>query len=322
MSETATATRHAEILILGGGILGCSHRLSPDARGQARRRHPGKERPDPWRDLARRGPGRPAPLLAQHHAHAEALGRALRPARGGDRAGDRLEEIRLAAPRLLRAARDGEPPPDDHGEELRSRDAVALAAAVAGAVPADEHRGRALRDLHPERRLYRSRQRRAGAGQGRQGQGRQDRDRRARHRLHGRERARHADRDRQGRLDLRPAGQLRCGMWGHEVGKLAGVRVPSFAVEHQYLDHRSDPRRAQAHADHARSRSPGLLQAGGARPGGRRLRAGHASLSRRAASRAPSRRSCCPATSTASSSWRSSRPSARPSSTRSACGNC
>ncbi len=26
-----------------------------------------------------------------------------------------------------------------------------------------------------------------------------------------------------------------CGMWGHEVGKLAGVRVPSFAVEHQYL---------------------------------------------------------------------------------------
>ncbi len=26
-----------------------------------------------------------------------------------------------------------------------------------------------------------------------------------------------------------------CGMWGHEVGQLAGVRVPSFAVEHQYL---------------------------------------------------------------------------------------
>ncbi len=25
------------------------------------------------------------------------------------------------------------------------------------------------------------------------------------------------------------------GMWGHEVGQLAGVRVPSFAVEHQYL---------------------------------------------------------------------------------------
>jgi 4-methylaminobutanoate oxidase (formaldehyde-forming) len=26
-----------------------------------------------------------------------------------------------------------------------------------------------------------------------------------------------------------------CGMWGHEVGRHAGVRVPSFAVEHQYL---------------------------------------------------------------------------------------
>ncbi len=26
-----------------------------------------------------------------------------------------------------------------------------------------------------------------------------------------------------------------CGMWGHEVGQQAGVRVPSFAVEHQYL---------------------------------------------------------------------------------------
>jgi 4-methylaminobutanoate oxidase (formaldehyde-forming) len=26
-----------------------------------------------------------------------------------------------------------------------------------------------------------------------------------------------------------------CGMWGHEVAELAGVRAPSFAVEHQYL---------------------------------------------------------------------------------------
>jgi sarcosine dehydrogenase len=26
-----------------------------------------------------------------------------------------------------------------------------------------------------------------------------------------------------------------CGMWGHEVGKQADVRIPSFAVEHQYL---------------------------------------------------------------------------------------
>jgi 4-methylaminobutanoate oxidase (formaldehyde-forming) len=25
------------------------------------------------------------------------------------------------------------------------------------------------------------------------------------------------------------------GMWGHEVGKLAGLRIPAFAVEHQYL---------------------------------------------------------------------------------------
>ena len=25
------------------------------------------------------------------------------------------------------------------------------------------------------------------------------------------------------------------GMWGHEIGRLAGVRVPAFAVEHQYL---------------------------------------------------------------------------------------
>ncbi|MBV5325934.1 MAG: FAD-dependent oxidoreductase, partial [Rhodospirillaceae bacterium] len=25
------------------------------------------------------------------------------------------------------------------------------------------------------------------------------------------------------------------GMWGHEVGEMAGIRVPSFAVEHQYL---------------------------------------------------------------------------------------
>ncbi len=41
---------------------------------------------------------------------------------------------------------------------------------------------------------------------------------------------------------LTNAGEWRCetvvncaGMWGHEIGRLAGLRVPSFAVEHQYL---------------------------------------------------------------------------------------
>ena len=104
-----------------------------------------------------------------------------------------------------------------------------------GAVPADEHRGRAGRRLPAQRRLCRSGERGPGAGQGRaHGRG-QDHRGRPGHR---------ASRSRAGAP--RGCGPSRAiiaceilvnaaGMWGREIGQMAGMRVPSLAIEHQYL---------------------------------------------------------------------------------------
>ncbi len=90
------------------------------------------------------------------------------------------------------------------------------------------------RRLYPIRRLYRSLRRLPGFGQGRQGQGRHLRRRRTRDRLKIENRAVKAVETDKGTWTCNLV--VNCaGMWGHEIGRLAGVRVPSFAVEHQYL---------------------------------------------------------------------------------------
>ena len=73
------------------------------------------------------------------------------------------------------------------------------------------------------------------------------------------------------------------GMWGMEVGRMAGVRVPAVAVEHQYvltgpIDGYT-PVELRQHADDARPRSARVLQARRAGPADRRLRARHAARS-------------------------------------------
>ena len=96
------------------------------------------------------------------------------------------------------------------------------------------------------------------------------------------------------------------GMWGMEVGRMAGVRIPAVAVEHQYvLSGPIDgytPVELRADADDARPRSPRVLQA--RRPGSadRRLRARHRCRSATTASRRRSSGSCSTRTSTASRS--------------------
>jgi 4-methylaminobutanoate oxidase (formaldehyde-forming) len=111
---------------------------------------------------------------------------------------------------------------------------MALAPAVAGAVPADEHGGRALRHLHPERRLHRPASVAQALAKGAKDKG-------AKIVIGERATGFTVENDRVTRIETDQGAWTcdllvnACGMWGHEVGQLAGVRVPSFAVEHQYL---------------------------------------------------------------------------------------
>ena len=86
------------------------------------------------------------------------------------------------------------------------------------------------------------------------------------------------------------------GMWGMEIGRMAGVRIPAVAVEHQYVLTGPDPRlhagRAAADADDARPRSARLLQARRARAADRRVRTRHAAVRSRRAYRHRSSGSC------------------------------
>ena len=95
----------AKIVVVGGGIVGCSTAYHLGRCGSTRCCC--------WSaqallrlDLACRGPGRPAPHQRQRHPAPRLLRRALRPAGGGDRARHRLEDERRPAPRLQRRALD------------------------------------------------------------------------------------------------------------------------------------------------------------------------------------------------------------------------
>ena len=124
---------------------------------------------------------------------------------------------------------------------------------------------------HPQRRLYRSRQRRAGAWP------RAPRTRAPRSSIGERATGFKVENDRVTRVETDKGAWTcdllvnACGMWGHEVGQPGRRARAVLRGRASVPDHRSDPRRAEAHADHARPGSPGLLQAGGARAGGRRL---------------------------------------------------
>ena len=141
--------------------------LSP---GQARldRRAAARAGPaDLGLDLARRRAGRPAAHQRQHHPAAGLLGRALRPAGGRDRAGHGLEAQWRPAARLHARPLDRGPPPGDHRALLRPGDAPAVGARGAGAVAADDRRGRGRCRVPADRRPGQPVGHHPGAGQGR-----------------------------------------------------------------------------------------------------------------------------------------------------------
>ena len=156
---------------------------------------------------------------------------------------------------------------------LRPRDASALAEGSAGPLAADDDRRRGRRGLPADRRPGEPERHRAGAGA--------RRAQRRRHHPRGYCRSpASASRTATVRGVETADGFVACeklvicaGQWSRAIGRMAGVNVPLVSVQHQYIDHRADRRRAAEPADAARSGPPHLLQGGGRRPDHGRLRA-------------------------------------------------
>ena len=266
-----TTPTHAEIVIIGGGIIGCSIAYHLTRMGQTRRGDPGEERRHPWRHLACRGSGRPAPLLAQRHPHAAAQRRALRQAGTGDGPGHRLEEGGKPAPGLLAGAAAGGEARRHHGQELRPGDADHRRQGGPGAVPADDApRACIAAAFLPSDGYVDPASVAQALAKGARMEGAKIIEGVARHGHRGRGPARHAGADRAGRLRLRDPGQCRRHVGPRDRADDGHARAVAGHRASVSRD-RSHPRHAEEHADPARSRSAGLLQAGGARHRRRRL---------------------------------------------------
>ena len=115
------------------------------------------------------------------------------------------------------------------------------------------------------------------------------------------------------------SSSLCAGLWTQPLAARAGVAVPLSAVHHQYHRDREDRRRDQRSADAARSGSAHLLQGGGRRPRHGRLSSPNPMPWTSAPSPRTSPFGCSPTTGTISSRswtsrWAACRRSARPAS--------
>ena len=247
--------------------------LSPRARGLAGGGAPRAQAAHLRLDLACRRPGRPAAQQRQRHPAAQALGRALRPARGRDRPGERLEDERRPQARLHRGAHDRSRAPGDDGPQLRPRDEPPHARRGQGSVAADGRFRSGRRRVPADRRPGQSRGHRAGPGQGGAPGRRPDRRGLPRHRLSHRRWMRGRRAHRAGRDRLRGGGAVRRPVvdGARPSCRRARAARPGAAPVH---DHRADRGRGARSADAARPRPADLLQGGGRRAGDGRLRAG------------------------------------------------
>ena len=174
---------------------------------------------------------------------------------------------------------DRGPPPGHHRPLLRPGDAPAHAARGAGAVAADDRRGRGRCRVPAHRRPGQPLGHHPGAGQGRAHGGRDLARRRRGHRLRARAGPRPGRAD-LGRPDrLREGGAVRRAVDAGAGRPGRGQRAAGLrpAPVHR---HRGDRRRHPRPADPARPRPAHLLQGGGRRPGHGRLRAQPQALGR------------------------------------------
>ena len=158
------------------------HRLPPDPARLDRRAAARAGQPVRRHDLARGRAGRAAARVGERHAAGAVLRRALRPARGGDRAVRRLQAVR-------RGDRGPHPGPDDpaaphrgHRRRVRPRVRAADPRRGAGALAGDAGRRPGRRDLAARRRQGQPDRPDPGAGQGRAAGRRPDRRAGPRHR--------------------------------------------------------------------------------------------------------------------------------------------
>ena len=194
-------------------------RLSPRQARLARRRAAGAGAADLRHHLACGRPGRAVARAPEHDAAGAVFGRALPAARGRDRAGDRLEAMRLGAGRAHAGARDLVQAHRMRRRARRASPARSISIDGGGAkISGDAHRRPARRALAAARRQGQSGRRDAGARQGRAHERRAHlrADPRDRDPSEGRRRDRRRDRARRhqgrGRDQLRrPMGQGRSG---------------------------------------------------------------------------------------------------------------
>ena len=306
MTDTTVVPSQARIVIIGGGIIGCSIAYHLTAMGET--------------DVV---------LLEQHQLtdgatwHAAGLVGQLRSSRNTTRMLEHSVELygRLEAETgqavdwhqvgSLRLACSPE-----RVMELKRLTTMAKsfglpmeiisAAASPGAVPADDDRWRARRGLPSDRWIHRSGQRHPGDRQGRAHAQRTDLRAHQGHVDHRRRTAGIHCSHGSGRHRLRDGGQC-CGHVGHGDRADGGRAHPRSRRRAPVRADRPDPRlhacRAAPDADDARPRSARVLQARRAGAADRRVRARHGAVRSRRHSRRRSNGNCWIRTSIASNNW-------------------
>ncbi len=279
---------HAQVVVIGGGVGGASHRLPPRrsrAAPTSLRARPGASRPAAARSTP---PGSSASCaarlpLTRMMMHSVDVYRRLEAESAETGRSPGVARGRLAAPRRDAGAPRGAPPPARLGQDLRPAHGAGLAPArrttcfplmdptgVLGAawLPTDGY-------LDPSGLTYAL----LGAAKAR---GVERRDAASGSPTWSCEGGRirrvvtdHGD-DRRAETVV-----AACGMYTPEVAALAGVTVPIVPMAHQYLITKTHRRRHRRPAPAAGPRQPRLLPAGGVRPRPRRLRAGSGAVVRR-----------------------------------------
>ena len=157
----------AQVVIVGGGIVGCERGLPPDQARLERRGAAGAQAAHLRHHLARRRPGRPA----ARHPQPDRAGPATR--RNSSPGSSRRPGRRPASSRTARSpspategALRGTRARRLHGAELRPRGAGDHAGGGARTVPADRHRRHGRRHLSARRRADQPGRHHPGAGQG------------------------------------------------------------------------------------------------------------------------------------------------------------